>query len=171
MLAVVGVLVAVVFLNIFGSSTFAKACCYVCIAFGSVIFFEANIIYCKIMKVLYKVVDNISLTQVVVAVISNIFMYVSVCCLGYNNAVFYFLFPLAVILRLVFKISQVNRTVPFLCSDLDEEIASFNAEDFQEQGSCDCGCGNDHDGECGCGDDCSCENGCSCGKSSDVQGE
>lgn len=164
MLAVVGALIAVVALNIFGSTVVAKTLNIVFIAFGAVILFEATVIYCKIMKILYKVVDNIQLKQVIAAVVSSICMFVAVCFLGYANLTFYILFPIGIAIRLIFKVHQVNRMLPFLCSDLDEEISKFNAgeldEDFEgEEGGCGCGCG----GDCDCGDGCGCGGDCGCG--------
>ncbi|MFI3164556.1 MAG: hypothetical protein R3Y65_08995 [Bacillota bacterium] len=163
MLAVVGALVATVCFNMFGSSTLAKSLAIVSMTLGGVILFEALVIYLKIMKILCKVVDNITLSQVIASVVSSVVMFVAVCFLGHSNNVFFVLLPLGIIIRLVFKVHQVNRILPFLCSDLDEEIKSFNEEsesDCECGDGCDCGedcsCGGDHSDSCGCGDDCKC---------------
>ncbi len=165
MLAVVGALVAVACFNIFGTTALAKTLAVVSVVFGGVILFEALVIYLKIMKILCKLVDNITLSQVIASVVSSGCMFMAVCFLGYSNTVFYILLPLGIVIRLAFRVHQVNRILPFLCSDLDEEIKSFNAESEIESGcSCggdcdcggDCGCGGDHAGGCGCGDDCKC---------------
>lgn len=171
MLAVIGVLVAVVCFNVLGNSVFAKSLGIVSMALGGVILFEALVIYCKIMKIMHKVVDNITAYQVIASVVSSICMYVAVCFLGYNEMVFCILLPLGIIIRLVFRVHQVNRILPFLCSDLDEEIKSFNEE---SENGCECGgdcsCGENHECECGgdcsCGEDseCGCGGDCNCGK-------
>lgn len=163
MLAVVGALIAVACFNIFGKSTFSATLAIISMALGGVILFEASIIYLKIMKILYKVVDNIALNQVIASVVSSVCMFVAVCFLGYSNNVFFILLPLGIIIRLVFRVHQVNRILPFLCSDLDEEIKGFNEEiengcDCENQCDCgdDCSCGENHDGGCSCGENCSC---------------